>query len=124
MVTAYLLNGILGLVFLIVFMFCMLDIQGALNDETGFPFLFVFKEAFGQVTVNTLSTLVLILILAGTLSYNLSSSRQIWTVGTLWCVHGDFQLTLCSSLAMEDFPTLPGLLEFTPCSKFPQMQFL
>lgn len=81
--TAYLLNGVLGLIFLVVYMTCMIDVPSALDDHTGFPFLFVFKEAFDRTTVNILTTIVLVLLLAGTLSYNLSSSRQIWAVSEI-----------------------------------------
>lgn len=81
MVGSYVLNGALGMVFLISFLFCIVDLDGALNDETGYPFLFVFKNAFSLAAVNALSAIVCVLIFAGTLSYNLSTSRQTWAVG-------------------------------------------
>ncbi|KAK3071925.1 hypothetical protein LTR53_007771 [Teratosphaeriaceae sp. CCFEE 6253] len=80
MLQSYLLNGALGIVFLITFLFSIVDLDGALNDETGYPFLFVFRNAFSLQAVNALSAIVIVLIFAGTLSYNLSTSRQTWAV--------------------------------------------
>jgi choline transport protein len=78
MVGAYLLNGGLGLVFLISFLFAITDLDAALADETGYPFLTVFASAVSTSGVNGLTSIVTILIFAGTLSYNLSTSRQTW----------------------------------------------
>ena len=79
MLSSYLLNGVLGLVFLITFLFSIVDLQGALDDETGYPFLYVFRNAFSLPVVNTLTSIVIILIFAGTLCFNLSTSRQTWS---------------------------------------------
>lgn len=81
MVGSYVLNGALGLVFLISYLFAIVDLNGAINDDTGYPFLYVFQGAFSLAAVNVLTAIVIILIFAGTLSYNLSTSRQTWAVG-------------------------------------------
>ncbi|KAK3670939.1 hypothetical protein LTR78_009217 [Recurvomyces mirabilis] len=78
MVGSYLLNGGLGVIFLVSFLFSIVDLDGALNDGSGYPFLFVFTNAFSLPAVNALSAIVITLIFAGTLSYNLSTSRQTW----------------------------------------------
>lgn len=78
MVWAYLLNGGLGFVFLISFLFAITDLDAALNDETGYPFLTVFASAVSTAGVNGLTAIVTLLIFAGTLSFNLSTSRQTW----------------------------------------------
>jgi choline transport protein len=83
MVGSYLLNGALGVVFLVSFLFSIVDLDGAINDDTGYPFLFVFRNAFSLPAVNVLSAIVIILIFAGTLSYNLSTSRQTWAVSVI-----------------------------------------
>jgi choline transport protein len=75
---AYLLNGGLGLVFLISFLFAITDLEAALNDETGYPFLTVFASAVDTAGVNGLTSIVVLLIFAGTLSFNLATSRQTW----------------------------------------------
>ena len=70
--------------FLVIYMFCMVDVTAAINDKTGYPFLFVFKKALHPATVDVFTVVVLILIFAGTLSYNLSSSRQMFAVSQSW----------------------------------------
>ena len=99
MLGSYLMNGGLGIVFLISFLFSVVDLEGALNDETGYPFLFVFRNAFSLPAVNALSSIVIILIFAGTLSYNLSTSRQTWSFArdeglpfSKWIAHVDPKL--------------------------------
>jgi amino acid transporter len=78
MVGSYILNGSLGLVFLISYLFAMTDLDAALNDPTGYPFLTVFAQAVSLPAVNGLTFIVTFLIFCGTLSYNLSTSRQTW----------------------------------------------
>ena len=78
------LSGSLGLIFLVIYMFCMIDVTAAINDTTGYPFLFIFKKAFNLATANVFTVVVLVLIFAGTLSYNLSSSRQMFAVSQSW----------------------------------------
>lgn len=81
MLWSYCLNGALGLVFLVTYLFCIVDIDGAIDDAnngSGYPYMFVFTNAFSPAAFNVLSAIVVILIYAGTLSYNLSTSRQTW----------------------------------------------
>jgi choline transport protein len=80
MVGSYLLSGVLSVIFLISYLFVIVDIEGAVNHPTGYPFLYVFTQAFSMEAVNALTAIVTCLIFAGTLSYNLSSSRQVWAV--------------------------------------------
>lgn len=78
MIGAYLMNGSLGVVFLISYMFMITDVDAALNDATGYPHMWVFSQAVsagGAVALNAIPT---VLIFAGTLTYNLSTSRQTW----------------------------------------------
>ena len=81
MVISHLLSGSLALVFVVIYVTCMVDVEAAIADKSGYPFLFVFRNAFNLATVNGLAAIVLVLVFASTLSYNLSSSRQIWAVG-------------------------------------------
>jgi choline transport protein len=78
MVGSYLLNGLLGGVFLVSYLFTITSVDDALNDVTGYPFLYVFRNAFSTGGVNALTIIVLVLIFAGTVSFNLSTSRQTW----------------------------------------------
>jgi choline transport protein len=79
MVGSYLLNGILGLVFLITFLFSITNVDDALNDPSFYPFLWVFKQTLSLGGVNALSSLIVILLFAGTVPLNMSSSRQTWS---------------------------------------------
>jgi hypothetical protein len=89
MIGSYVLSGVLSLVFLISYLFVIVDIDGAINHPTGYPFLYVFEQAFSMEAVNALTSIVIVLIFAGTLSYNLSSSRQVWAVSLgVLCVPG------------------------------------
>lgn len=78
MVGSYILNSALGLVFLVSYLFCITDVDSAVNDATGYPFLWVLRNFLALPGVNVMAALVIILIFAGTLSYNLSTSRQTW----------------------------------------------
>lgn len=49
MLGSYIMNGGLGVVFLISFLFSIVDLEGALNDDTGYPFLYVFRNAYVSV---------------------------------------------------------------------------
>jgi amino acid transporter len=73
---SYLLNGSLGFVFVITYAFAVTDIDAAVNDSSGYPFIWVFKQAASLSGVNVLTVLVLILNIASTISYNASTSRQ------------------------------------------------
>jgi amino acid transporter len=78
MLGSYFLNGALGLVFLISYMFMLTDIDAALEHVTGYPHIWVFEQAVGPAAVVVLNVIPTILIFAGTLSFNLSTSRQTW----------------------------------------------
>ncbi|OCL03636.1 amino acid transporter [Glonium stellatum] len=78
MAGSYILNGALGLVFLISYMFVMTDVGAALNDPTYYPHIWVFRQAVSSGGVVALNVIPTILIFAGTVSFNLSTSRQTW----------------------------------------------
>lgn len=78
MVGAYLMNGVVGLVFIISYMFTITDVTAALEDPTGYPHMWVFGQAVSPGGVAALNTIPIVLIFAGTLTFNLSTSRQTW----------------------------------------------
>jgi choline transport protein len=78
MIGAYLMNGSLGIIFLISYMFMITDVEAALNDASGYPHIWVFSQAVGNGGVVALNAIPTVLIFAGTLTYNLSTSRQTW----------------------------------------------
>ncbi|CAI6333626.1 unnamed protein product [Periconia digitata] len=78
MVNSYFLNGALGMIFLVSYMFMMTDVTAALDDPTGYPHIWVFSQAVPAGGVVALNVIPTVLIFAGTLSFNLSTSRQTW----------------------------------------------
>ena len=78
MINAYMMNGLIGLVFLVSYMFMITDLDAALNDASGYPHIWVFAQAVGPGGVVALNAIPTVLIFAGTLTYNLSTSRQTW----------------------------------------------
>jgi choline transport protein len=78
MLGSYVLNGVLGLVFLISYMYMMTDVEAALEDATGYPHIWVFSQALSPGGVVALNAIPTLLLFAGTLSFNLSASRQTW----------------------------------------------
>jgi choline transport protein len=75
MIGSHLLNAALGIVFLISYLFRITSVDDALNDATGYPHMWVFMNTFPMNGVNGLAYIVILLIFAGTVSFNLSTSR-------------------------------------------------
>lgn len=78
MVWSYVLNGTLGLVVLITYLFCITSVDDALNDPSGYPLLYVLRNTVSRPGLNAICSLLLILLFAGSMSSNISASRQIW----------------------------------------------
>jgi choline transport protein len=104
-------------IFLISYLFVIVDIEGAVDHPTGYPFLYVFTQAFSMEAVNALTSIVICLIFAGTLSYNLSSSRQVWAVSFNHGIDDGPMLTISSSLAMKACLSHAGSRRLIPRSK-------
>ncbi|EHY58649.1 hypothetical protein HRR83_007371 [Exophiala dermatitidis] len=73
---AYVSNGILGFILVITYNFTMTDVDSALDDPTGYPFIWLFKQAVSLRGVNALTIIILILVIASNISFNASTSRQ------------------------------------------------
>lgn len=76
MVYSYVINGILALGFLIAYLFCLVDVDAAINDPSTYPFIYVFRKAVSLPAVNALTALICILVLASNVSFNASTARQ------------------------------------------------
>jgi amino acid transporter len=118
MIGSYLLSGVLSVIFLVSYLFVIVDIDGAVNHPTGYPFLYVFTQAFSMEAVNALTAIVTCLIFAGTLSYNLSSSRQVWAVSYNAHNHIKTVLIWFSLPETKDFPFPTGSRKWIPRWKF------
>lgn len=75
-VWSYVGNGLIALVFLVTFLFAMPSVEEALDDESGFPFIYVFQKTVSTGGVNAMTIMVLILVIASNVSFNASTSRQ------------------------------------------------
>jgi len=75
MIRGYLLSGIVAFFFYISYLFTITSIDDALNDPTGYPFLWVFRNCVSTTGVNILTTLILILVVASNISFNASTAR-------------------------------------------------
>ena len=73
---SYIGNGAMAIILLITYLFSIDSIENALDDPSGYPFIYVFKSAVSTSGVNALTILVLILIIAANISFNASTARQ------------------------------------------------
>jgi amino acid transporter len=75
-----LINGILGFGMLIAVLFCIGNIEDALNSSTGYPFIEIFyqgtKSTAGAVLM---STIILIVAVFGVIGILAVASRQLWS---------------------------------------------
>lgn len=77
MVWSFLLNVPFTFGLLLTYLFCIGDVQEALSDKTGFPFIYVFQRATGSVAgASGLTIVVLVLLIMVTISSLASTSRQ------------------------------------------------
>lgn len=75
-VWGYIANGLLALVILIVYLFSIPSLDDALNDASGFPFIYVFENCVSTAGVNGLTATVLVPVIFSNILYNLSTARQ------------------------------------------------
>lgn len=72
----YFSNGIMAIVLLIAYLFAIPSVEDALNDATGFPFLYVFQNAVSTAGVNGLTAIILLPVIFSNIFFNASTSRQ------------------------------------------------
>jgi amino acid transporter len=73
---SYIGNGVVAIIFLITYLFSIASVEDALNDPSGYPFLYVFQSAVSTSGVNALTSILLILVIAANISFNASTARQ------------------------------------------------
>ncbi len=78
MVWAYVLNGLIGIVFLISYMFMVTDVDAALKDPTGYPHIWVWRNTVPAAGVAALNSILTVITFAGAAPFSLSTSRQTW----------------------------------------------
>ncbi|KAI9733682.1 MAG: hypothetical protein M1834_003285 [Cirrosporium novae-zelandiae] len=75
------LNGILGFAMLIAVLFCIGDINTALNTPTGYPYLEIFTQATNSIAGATaMASLIVALVIFACISILASASRIMWAL--------------------------------------------
>ncbi|KAF7585897.1 hypothetical protein BBP40_009879 [Aspergillus hancockii] len=75
-----LINGSLGFSILLAFLFCVGDVDKALNHPTGLPFMGVLLQATKSVTGTlVLTSLLIVLAFCNLVGMLASASRQLWS---------------------------------------------
>ena len=75
----YVLNGFMGFILLISYLFAIGNVDDALNDPSTYPFIYVFRNTVSTAGLNGLTSVILILVIASNISYNAATSRQTWS---------------------------------------------
>ncbi|KAE8377711.1 amino acid/polyamine transporter I [Aspergillus bertholletiae] len=71
-------NGAMAAVMVITYLFAMPSLEDALEDPTGFPFIYVFKNTVGTAGVNGLTAIILIPVIFSNILFNASTARQTY----------------------------------------------
>jgi choline transport protein len=79
LVQTIVINGGLAFVFVVVLLFCIGNVQDALNSSTGFPIIQIFYSATGSVRATTaMMSLVIVIGLTSSIGVVASVSRLTW----------------------------------------------
>lgn len=74
------INGTLGFSMLIALLFCLGDIDTALESPTGFPFMGIFLQATGSVAgTATMGSIITAMGISTSVGMLASTSRQFWS---------------------------------------------
>jgi amino acid transporter len=76
MLTSFAINGVMALITLITFLFCIPNVQEAISDPSGFPYLYSLRYSISDGAVTGISVLLLTLLLACGIDGYASASRQ------------------------------------------------
>ncbi len=80
-VATIIVNGIMGLAMLIALLFCLGNVDAALNTPTGFPFIEIFAQATNSnAGATVMSSVVLFLVAAGSSGTMATASRLLWSL--------------------------------------------
>lgn len=80
-VSTIIVNGVMGLALLIALLFCLGNVNAALNTPTGYPFIEIFAQATNSnAAVTVLTSLILFLVAAGSSGCMATASRLLWSL--------------------------------------------
>ncbi|KAL4894704.1 amino acid/polyamine transporter I [Aspergillus ambiguus] len=74
----FVINGILAFIIISTLLFAMPSVNNALNDPSGFPFIYVFKQAVSPAGVKGLTAIILIPVIFSNILFNASTARQTY----------------------------------------------
>ncbi|KAJ5645642.1 hypothetical protein N7507_011653 [Penicillium longicatenatum] len=74
----YFVNGIMAAILLVAYLFATPSVEDSLNDASGFPFLYVFKQITSTAGVNALASIILLPVIFSNILFNAATSRQTW----------------------------------------------
>jgi amino acid transporter len=75
-----LINGSLGFGMLLAMLFCLGDVESALESPTGYPFMAIFLQATGSVPgTAVMSSIVTTMGITTSVGMLASASRQFWS---------------------------------------------
>ena len=74
------INGVLGFGMIIAVLFCLGDLESALQTPTGYPYIEIFYQATGSLAGSAIMTSIIIaLSLCATVGIMASASRMLWS---------------------------------------------
>lgn len=74
------INGGMALILLVTFLFCLPDVEAALEDPSGQPFFYVARLAWSEVGYFYILAIMLLLIMLGNASFCASSARLVFAL--------------------------------------------
>ncbi|KAL4972643.1 putative GABA permease [Aspergillus desertorum] len=81
MIGSDLLNGGMGFVFLVAVLFCMGDMEAALNSPTGYPIIEIFRSATGSRAASSgMAMIVILTALLATIALIAAAARMVWSL--------------------------------------------
>jgi choline transport protein len=80
MIASIMLNGVMGFALLIALLFCLGNINAALQSPTGFPFIEIFVQATNSNgSASAMTAVIIVLLGAAAIGIMATASRLLWS---------------------------------------------
>ncbi|KAL4902019.1 hypothetical protein BDW74DRAFT_187028 [Aspergillus multicolor] len=81
MLGSVLINGVLGFAFLLAVLFCMGDMDAALDSPTGYPIIEIFRSVTSsRVSSSVMMAIVILTAVLATIALIASAARMVWSL--------------------------------------------